>query len=71
MSSLKCLHQACNEELRLILWKLSDFRVMVPQISTFHEIHDQVKKLIIMKSPLNIYNEIGFDFLHQLELHHY
>ena len=36
MCGLKCLDQASNEKLRLILLKLSNLGVMVPQVATFH-----------------------------------
>jgi len=64
MSRLQRLHQTSNKKLRLILRKLPNLRMMVPQISAFHQVHYQVKKLIIMESPLNIDNEIRFNFLH-------
>ena len=67
---LQCFDETSDEELCLIMWKLSYGRVMVPEITTLHQVHNKVKHALVMEGILNIHNKLRVESTHKFKFLH-
>lgn len=71
VNGLEGLDQACNHKLGAVRRKLANARVVIPQIASFHQVHDEVQALYVVEGPLDVDNEIAVYASHDFQLLHH